>query len=494
VESLGRYVLDLKLGLRMLRRFWGLTLVGGFAITVVVALATGSASFLHTTLESPVPLDEGERLVGLSIWDAERQRRVRPSVAQFERWREALRSVEDLSAFATVERRPAPSAGDVEQAVDVAEMTASGFRAARVPPLLGRTLTDDDERTDGLAVAVIGFEVWQSRYGADSNVIGKSLHLSGTEHEIVGVMPEGFAFPVNHRYWTPLRPASVDDRTEVFVFGRLASGYAIENAQAEIEAIGTLPLPGNDPIDAEPRVLQYTRALISSGEPLEEWLAAFGGFLVSLLLLPPCLNIAILIYARTATRQQELATRYALGASRSRIVTQLFLEVFLLAAFSAALALLLVHAFFDLDLFRSERDPFWMDYSKVSVATVPFAAGLAVMAALIAGTIPALQITRRLQQRGLGTLGKPGDHAYGHDLDRARRCPGCARRRCAAGGHRARLGQAETESGRSGLCRRPFPDVRVRHRRRFVQWHCQRGAGRGCFAGSAAQAFAATRR
>lgn len=405
MESLGRYALDLKLGLRMLRRFWGLTLVGGFAITVVVALATGSFSFLHTSLESPVPLDEGERLVGLAMWDAGIQRRVRPSRAQFERWREGLRSVEDLSAFTSVERRSASAPGDIEQPVYVAEMTASGFHAARVPPLLGRTLADADERAGAPAVVVIGFDVWASRYGSDPNVVGRSLRLSGTEHEIVGVMPEGYAFPVNHRYWTPLPPAMVDDRTQVFVFGRLANGYAIDNAQAEIEVIGTLPSPDDDPIETSPQVLPYTRALISSGEPLEEWLADFGGFLVSLLLLPPCLNIAILIYARTVTRQQELATRYALGASRSRIVTQLFLEVFLLAALSAALALLLVHAFFGLDLFRSERDPFWMDYSNVSVATVPFAAALAVLAALVAGTIPALQITGRMQQRGLGTPG-----------------------------------------------------------------------------------------
>jgi predicted permease len=402
IDMLGRYTLDLKLALRMLRRFWGLTVVGGFAITIVVALATGIVSMMQSSLGS-VPLDEGERLVALTIWDAERQRHVRPGVEQFERWRDALVSVRDLSAFTNLERRPASAPGAFEQPVDVAAMTASGFRAARVPPLLGRTLVEADERPGARAVVVISYDVWRSRYGADPDVIGQSLNLSGAAHDVIGVMPEGFAFPVNHRYWTSLQSAVAEGSAGLFVFGRLASGYALETAQAEVEAIGTEPLPNDDSIDDEPQVVPYTLALISSGGPLGSWLAASLYFLVSLLLLPPCLNIAILVYARTVTRQEELVTRYVLGASRSRIVTQLFLEMFVLALLSVMAAILLVHGFFGLELFRSDGDPFWVDYTQVSVGSIPLAAVLAIVAALIAGTIPAAQITRRMQRQGLGT-------------------------------------------------------------------------------------------
>lgn len=402
MEVLSRYALDLKLGLRMLRRFWGLTVVGGFAMTIVIALAAGSVSFLRTS-KSSVPLEEGDRLVGLTLWDAEDQRRRRPSLAQFQRWRETLTSVQDLAAFASVERRFTAGPGIAEQPVEVAEMTASGFRAARVPPRLGRVFVDSDELPGAPAVVVIGYDVWRSRYGSDPDVIGDSLNLSGVEHDIIGVMPEGFAFPVNHDYWTPLQRVSTDEQTEVFVLGRLAPGYRIENARAEVETIGPLSPAGDERIEQAPQVQAYTLALTGGGNPLGDRLISYAEFLVTLLLLPPCLNIAILVYARTLTRQEELATRYALGANRGRLVAQLFLEILLLAALSACFALLLVHAFFGLDLFRSDRDPFWVDYTTVSIATVPFAAAFAVVAALIAGTIPAWQITRRLQQHGFGS-------------------------------------------------------------------------------------------
>ena len=126
---------------------------------------------------------------------------------------------------------------------------------------------------------------------------------------------------------------------------------------------------------------------------------------MTLLLLPPCANIAILVYARTITRQEEFAVRYALGASRSRIVVQLFVELLVLAAGAAGVALVLVRLFLWQAPFRGPNDPFWMDYGDVSVATVLFAAGLAVLAAMIAGAVPALQATGHLVQSGLRSLG-----------------------------------------------------------------------------------------
>ena len=403
--------LDVKLGLRMLRKSWGLTLVGGLAMTVVIGIAAFTFSFIQTTFGSTVPLDEGDRVVALMAWDAQTQRRSSPSRFDFERWRDTLRSVEDVGAFQTIERTLVTADGPADEPVSIAEMTASGFQLARVPPLLGRPLVEQDERDDATPVVVIGFDVWQSRFSADLAVVGRRLRLGGTVHTVVGVMPEGFAFPVSHDFWIPLRtdPSAYvrDEAPAVFVFARLAPGVTMEGAEAELTTVGLLPpvVVSETTERLQPRVVPYTLGLTSSGDGEQLWMRGLILLLVTLLLVPPCANIAVLVYARTVTRQEEFAARYALGASRGRIVGQLFVEVLVLSAGAAGVALVLLRLFLWLEPFRGPNDPFWMDYGDVSFATVLFAAALAVLAATIAGVVPALQATGRLVQSGLRALG-----------------------------------------------------------------------------------------
>ena len=132
-------------------------------------------------------------------------------------------------------------AGDrLPETVRIAAMSASGFRVARVPALLGRFLTPDDEREAAPPVVVIGYDVWRSRFEQDRSVIGQQIRFGNTQYTIVGVMPEGFAFPVNHQYWIPLRanPSTIPRGAgpELFVFGRLAPGATM--ASAQVGAVG----------------------------------------------------------------------------------------------------------------------------------------------------------------------------------------------------------------------------------------------------------------
>ena len=219
---LGTFWLDVKLGLRMLRKSWGLTLVGGLAMTTGIAITVGLFSVHQNLYATTVPLDDGDRVVALLTWDAASNRRRSPSVRDFERWRDELRSVEDIGAFRTVERTLGVADGPAES-VSVAEMTASGFAVARVPPLLGRWLVVDDERHGVTPVMVVDHDAWRTRFASDPAVVGQRVRLGGTDHLVVGVMPEGFVFPVNHRFWTPLRTSpAADTRDEgpaVFAFG-----------------------------------------------------------------------------------------------------------------------------------------------------------------------------------------------------------------------------------------------------------------------------------
>jgi putative ABC transport system permease protein len=414
---LGGFALDARLGLRMLRRSWGLTLAGGLAMTIVITIAAVVFVFLDEFMgRTAPPLDQGERVVALQSWDAEAHRRREVPRRDLERWSETLRSVEDLGGFQTIERRLI-AGGRPAEWVRVAEITASGFRLARVSPLFGRWIADADEHVAAAPVVVIGYDVWRSRFASDRGVIGQSVRLGEIVHTVIGVMPEGFAFPVNHGYWIPLRSdsaGSLKPAPDGVVFARLAPGVSLDGAQAELATVGLLP-PAAAPAGGaarRARVVPYTFAFTDDVERGElAWQQRIILFLVTLLLVPPCLNVAILIYARTVTRQEEFAARFALGASRGRIVMQLCVEVLVLSSVAGAVALALTRPILTQigEVIRRFPElggslPFWITFDFSWRAAV-FVAGLSVVAAMIAGLVPALQATGRVMPTALRTLG-----------------------------------------------------------------------------------------
>ena len=415
VPWVGMFTLDVTLGLRMLRKYWGLSLVGGLALAVVICICTGMFLYFNVFWSTALPIEEGERVVAIQVWDPSAHRRAETSFDDFDRWRNGMESLEEVGAFRTVERNLIAD-GRAGERVAVAEMSAAGFRVARAAPLIGRSIVADDERPGAPPVVVIGYDEWQRRFDGDPNVLGQTLRLDDSFHTIVGVMPVAFGFPLNHRLWIPLR-ADAEGRISApplgSVFARLAPGFVLEKAQVEITGVGLLP----DDVRAQdappPRllVLPYAQNFIDDIEPDE-----YGGrastarmviLLMSLLLVPPGLNIAVLVYARTTTRQQEIAVRTALGASRRRIVVQLFVEMLVLSAVAAVVALagvwllaryvegLLVQQLVDL--------PFWIDVG-VSAGAILLAATLALVAALLMGLMPALRATRQFARPGLGGL------------------------------------------------------------------------------------------
>ena len=230
--------LDVKLGLRLMRKSWGLTLVGGVAMALTIGLGTAIFTLWNTATTTILPLPDGDRIVAIQSSDAATGQIHRDSsLPDFRRWRELLQSVTDVSAMRLVERTLI-TPGGASGPITVGEMTASAFRLARVQPLLGRPLSDDDER-GGANVVVIGFELWQAGFSSDPAVLGRRLQLlraqtardrdDDTYYTVVGVMPKEFAFPVSQRIWIPLRtnPSdySRDQPPDVFVFARLAPGF-----------------------------------------------------------------------------------------------------------------------------------------------------------------------------------------------------------------------------------------------------------------------------
>jgi predicted permease len=420
---LGSSWLDVRLGLRLLVRNWGLTLVGGLAMTLAIGIAAVVFAAFDVVMWSPLPLDEGDRVVAIQVWDREAGRRRDTTWQDVERWRASLQSVGDVGAFQTIRRNIIAPDGSVELAA-VAEISAAGFRVARVPPLVGRPIADADAAPGAAPVVVIGHDVWQRRFAGARDVIGRELRLGKDVHIVVGVMPDGFQFPFNFRYWVPLRLGADgmlrNTGPEGVVFGRLAPGATLARAHAEVSALGILPsldarqrvLLENDarpsPEATGPRVVQYTFAFTGDFERGELGLLwSLSSLLLVLLLLPPCANIAILNYARTVTRQQEFAARHALGGSRARIVWQLFIEALVLTAAAAGVALLVLRVVSVVVAGRLQDIPgglpFWMTFG-VSYRTLLFVAGLAVAGAAVSGLVPALQATGRLARLGAGAL------------------------------------------------------------------------------------------
>jgi predicted permease len=416
--------LDARLGARMLVKHRGLTLIGGFAIAVAIAIGAISFEVITQMLHAVLPVDEGERVVAVQYATDNPGNPERRVLHESAAWREELVSVEQLGAFLDVEHNLVSGVGPPGP-VRVAEITSSAFLVARTPPLLGRPLLPEDERPGAPPVVVIGHDVWRARFAGDPGIVGRTIQLGADRHLVVGVMPRGFAFPVSHQFWIPLRARPSDHERiggpEVYVFGRLAPGATLREAQAELTTLGRRAAAAHPETHGRLRlrVLPYTREHVDVEDPVVVWVWWIVRLLLGGLLVVVAVNLAVLVYARTVARSGEIAVRSALGASRRRILGQLFVEALALSALGAAAGLLLAGVV--LGRMRSwiastgtidESLPYWIRL-QLSPGTVAYASGLALLAALIVGVLPGLRATGGRLHAGLRELGGGGGGRLG---------------------------------------------------------------------------------
>ena len=405
--------LDFKVGLRMLARYPGLTLVGTVAIAVAIALGTLYFEAVNKWKHPRLPGPDADRVVSIRNWNANAFEPEARSLHDFAIWRGQIRTIEHLGAAIVFVRNLETEDGRLEP-VRGAEISASAFAMLRTAPVLGRTLTEQDERPAEPPVVVIGHALWTTRFDSNPAVLGRTVKLGTTTATIVGVMPEGFGFPESQRIWTPLRVngSTLAPRTgpAVSIFGRLAPGASIEEAGAELDVIGAR-MTASYPETHEhlrPRVIAYATPILEGGEGLfvGTLLTAVNGIFLILLAIV-CTNVATLVFARTATRGWEISVRTALGASRGRIVTQLFIEALVLSGVAAVVGLVVarVSLGWGLTLFAgSGALPYWIDDS-LSWKTVVYTALLTLFGAAIVGILPALRVTKLNVQDALRSEG-----------------------------------------------------------------------------------------
>ncbi len=399
--------MDFTLGARMLAKYPGLSLIGGAGLAVGVAIGAGLFAFLYSFLYATLPVEDGERIVALENWDIDANSEMRRSMHDLAMWQREMKTVGEIGAFRTIARN-LTSAGGAAEAVEVAQITAVGFNITRVTPVIGRAMVAADESAGAPPIVVIGYDVWHARFGGDASVLGRELRLGNVVHTIVGVMPEGYGFPVNHSYWIPL---STDAATfgpregpDIFIFGRLRDGARMAQAQAELSALGAQAASAFPLTHArlQPRVMPYAHPIldIQGSSTTRDFMALQS--MSSMLALIVAVNVGVLVYARTATRQREIAVRTALGATRRRIVGQLFIEALVLSAAASAAGIGLTR--FGLAqgfaIYAAEGNdavPYFLKLDMPLAAYV-YVAMLTVIAAVVAGVLPALHATGRRAQ------------------------------------------------------------------------------------------------
>ena len=264
---------------------------------------------------------------------------------------------------------------------------------------MGRTLLETDERGDAEQVVVVGYDFWKNQLAGAADAVGRVIRISGTPVTIVGVMPKGYGFQHRNGIWRPLyleRMATASPSLR-YVFGRLAPDRSRKEATAQATVIGAraATMFPETRKNVRLQILSLPDAVSELPSAAALVLASLNVFLVLLGALL-CGNVAMLLFARAVSRERELLVRAALGASRWRLIMQLFAEALVLCTVGAVVGLMVARFVLVRTWTMIEGQtgplPFWIDTS-VSPTTILYAVGLTLFAAAIAGFVPAFKVT-----------------------------------------------------------------------------------------------------
>ena len=379
--------------IRSLLRTPRLTLPAVLILGVAVGANTAMFSVVYGVLLRPLPFAEPDRLVALFEVGPGWWGRTELSLPTLEDWRAAdPPALEGMVAMSGP--GPVGLTGTGEPvAVERAAVSGDFFELLGVTPARGRTFTAADDRADAPPVAVVSWSLWQSRFGADPAILGRTIPLDGRSHRVVGVAPEGFGHPDETEVWVPLLSAVPEAReirgAHIFrVVGRLTPGATAERVTAQLTAAsrGVAEYGGEWSALAVPLDREMT------GEVRPALLLLWGA--VGFVLLIASANVASLLLARVLGRRREVAVRAALGAGRWRIAADLLGESVLLAVAGGGLGLLLTAWGMDLLLALNPQAIPRANEIAVDGGVLAFALAVSLLTGLLAGGIPALQVGR----------------------------------------------------------------------------------------------------
>jgi predicted permease len=420
------FLQDLRYGARMLRKNPGFTAVAVLTLALGIGSTTAIFSVMNTLLLSPLPFADSDRIVLL-------QESVpklapgnmpvsAPDVADFRRMNHVF---EDLGAFDTTSTDI--SGDNAPTRLAATRATAAVFRIVGASPLIGRTFTDEEDSA-GHSVAVLGYALWQSRFGGDTKILGRTILLDRRPFTVIGVMPQSFEFPIPGmtdyqatQLWIPLafNASELSQRGDNFDYGVIAKvkhGVSLRAANADVLLVASqiqqqlYPVQFRSNITLEANVTQLRDFVVG---PAKQLLSLLLGA-VGLLLLIACANVANLLLARGAERQKEIAVRIAMGAGRGRLVRQLLVESGLLGILGGALGIAIAYAFLKTLLsFAAQTLPRTSEVS-LDARVLLFAFTISILCSLIFGTAPALAATKTHLSETLKEGGRNSSSTRGH--------------------------------------------------------------------------------
>jgi len=359
--------------------------------TVILALATGIClatmgfTVRDEVVNSTLPYQAGDRFIRINLVNRE-SRRLDPAVEVYHAIRDRATTLQHVGAAAGRPFTVTHDSGDVESIIG-ASITPRSMTWVEAAPVIGRTLIEADGEPGAEAVVVIRDSLWRRRFGGDAGILGRSMVIGAQPYTIVGVMPDTFQFHNSGELWMPLDEATLGGSARR-VFAVLRPGETYQTVSAELDQIRRDATRSGTP--AEERVL--VRSFTGEGDEAGVAMSAIV-FVLVMVLMVVASNVATLIFARTWSRAPELVVRTAVGAPRTRVVGQLFVEVLLLASIAASIGVAGAYAALRYLRHAFEGIPFWVTLEP-NPRVIVFVVLLTVLVSVVSGLLPALRVTR----------------------------------------------------------------------------------------------------
>jgi len=386
---------EFRYAARMLLKHPAVSGLAVIALGLGIGLTAVMFSIVYGALMRGLPYENGDRILMVSRVDPENdQGFMSVSPHDYADWAATQTSFDELAAYyeGTVNVRWA----EEPERFDGGFVSANLFRALGIQPQIGRAFRDEEAVYGSPATVILSHRLWMDRFSGDPSVLGEVVTVNGEAAEIVGVMPEGFRFPTTQEIWVPLRQDVLGtprgEGVSLSVLGPLREGVSRDAAMVELSGIMSRLAAAypetNDP-EVTPSMRPFTEQFVGpEGKTMLFTMLAT----VSLVLLIACANVANLLLARAAARTREVGIRTAIGASRTRVVTQMVLEALAIAAVAAVLGT--VVAWIGVASFERAiaptNPPFFMVF-RVDAPILLFIVAGAAFSALVAGGIPALK-------------------------------------------------------------------------------------------------------